>query len=101
MAEKTPLQEKLEGELQVTEWALLVSHHAKGRVLLVDPALPLVMVGMAVARDSAADVQGWLEASQIARPTPTQIAHWEASGQRLRFLIVQPFVLVCPAASDA
>ena len=101
MVQKTSLQEKLEAEVQETAWASLAPLHRKGRVLVVDPGLPVVMVGMAIARDCVHDVRGWLAAGRLSRPDDEQIAQWAESGQRLRFLIVQPYVLVSPSAPDA
>lgn len=94
--QKTPLQQKLEDELNEAPWALLAPHHARGGVWVVDPALPLVMVAMAVSQDCVDDVVGWVNGGQLARPTTAQVEHWAAVGQRFSFLIVQPYVLASP-----
>jgi len=99
MAEKTALQQKLESEIMAAPWALLAPHHVRGAVFVVDPALPLVMVAMAVGQDRVDDVKGWLAAGQLAKVTAGQAAAWDESDQPFQVLIVQPYVLVTPIAS--
>lgn len=77
------------------EWRWLSPHAKRGSVVVVDPALDLVEVGVAIARDDVAAVNHWIAEELLTKPTPDQIEHWEqAQSKQFTSLIVQPFVLV-------
>lgn len=77
------------------EWRWLSPHADRGVVVLVDPLLDLVDVGMAIATDDVATVNRWMAEALITKPTPAQLEAWgQALGKRFQSLIVQPFVLV-------
>lgn len=61
---------------------------------MVAPELDLLDVGVAVAGDDGARVQGWMEDHQLGLPTEAEIQAWrEESEERFTVLIVQPYVL--------
>lgn len=77
------------------EWRWLSPHADKGSVVLVDPALDLVEVGVAIATDDVSTVDHWIAEALLTKPTPDQIAGWgQAHHKQFTSLIVQPFVLV-------
>ena len=70
---------------------LLASPLRMGREREIRPS-KLAVVFM--AEDRTAAVKGWLDASQIARPTGDETEAWSAEqGTRFLFVIVQPYVL--------
>jgi hypothetical protein len=92
------VRDKLQAELATASWELLQPHYERDALFVVDGALDLVDVGVAVAEDRTSEVQGWIEAGQLVRPTAEQAGHWSEHGGTFQFLIVQPFVLVQPVA---
>ena len=81
--------------VEPAEWRWLSPHADRGAVVIVNPALDLVDVGMAIATDDASTVHHWIAAALITKPTPDQVDAWsQAERQRFKALIVQPFVLV-------
>lgn len=90
---KTELQAHLEGEVMEVEWDALAPHYARGAVIQVSGALPIVQVAMAFGLDAKDDVEAWLRDGLVSKPTDDDARAW-SEGARFRFLIVQPFVLV-------
>ena len=77
------------------EWRWLSPHADRGAVVLVDPLLDLVNVGVAIATDDVATVNRWMAEALLTKPSPEQMQTWaQALGKRFQSLIVQPFVLV-------
>lgn len=77
------------------EWCWLSPHANRGALVLVDQALELAEVGVALATDDAAKVNRWISEALITKPTPAQLEIWDQdSEKRFQSLIVQPFVLV-------
>lgn len=77
------------------EWRWLSPHADKGAVVIVDPGLDLVEVGIAIANDNVSVVNRWIAEELLTKPTPEQIADWsQAQSKQFNSLIVQPFVLV-------
>ncbi len=79
-------------QLDQADWAWLKPHAERDMLILVDRSLDLMVVAQAVARDEKAQVAEWITRRLIAKPTPEQLAEWEAE-RRFLFSIVQPFVL--------
>ncbi|MEO0827837.1 MAG: DUF2288 domain-containing protein, partial [Cyanobacteria bacterium J06642_9] len=70
-------------------------HTKRDAVVVVNPALDLVDVGVAIATDDVIHVQRWIGEALIAKPSPEQLSNWnEQTDKRLNTLIVQPYVLV-------
>ncbi len=83
---------KLRAEIQHVDWPALLPHAERGALVLVDTALDLLDVAVAVANDDAAQVRQWLEATQLKRCDPANEASVLAP-LRFQFVIVQPYVL--------
>ena len=76
------------------DWKTLAAHAKRGGLVLVDTALDLVEVAVAVANDDSASVEAWMSAHQLAKPTEAQVASWEDDTEdRFTVVIVQPYVL--------
>lgn len=81
--------------VEPAEWRWLSPHAERGAVVIVDQALDLVDVGMAIATDDVPTVNRWIAEELITKPTQDQVEDWvQAERKRFNALIVQPFVLV-------
>lgn len=102
MPTPTTLREKLASEIAAIHWPVLEAHHRRGALFVVDPTVELADVATAIAEDRSPEVQGWLEAGHLGRPTDDDAAAWaEEQGARFLFVIVQPYVLAQRVAFDA
>lgn len=89
------LRERLQSEIGPCLASDLLAHIKRGAVVVVDAELQLLDVAIAVAKDDAATVQGWIASARLKNPTQEQIETWEKS-PNLPFVsvIVRPYVLV-------
>lgn len=87
---------KFEDQIDEANWEMLKDHHTRGAVFLVDNSLDLVTVATAVAKDSVELVKTWLNSEKLRSLNEQEIAIWEAMPKEkvIKFLIVQPYVLV-------
>jgi hypothetical protein len=89
------LREELEKMVDEAEWDWLIPHAQRDAVVLVDPALDLVDVGVAIANDQVAIVQEWIVTAKIQKPSQQQLSDWgQDRSRRFNALIVQPYVLI-------
>lgn len=89
------LKAELAEMVDEAEWEWLIPHAKRDALILVDQALSLVDVGVAIANDDVATVQQWISTQQIYKPSPEQLAGWgQDQTRRFNALIVQPYVLV-------
>ncbi|MCM0589546.1 MAG: DUF2288 domain-containing protein [Gloeotrichia echinulata IR180] len=89
------LRAEITASLDESEWEWLIPHVKRDAVILVTKGLNLVDVGVAIASDNIPEVQQWINAQLIAKPTPAQLGEWnENPTKRFDTLIVQPYVLV-------
>lgn len=88
------LRAELAQQIHRVDWKPLAPHAKRGGLVIVDPQLDLLEVAVAVARDHSEQVQKWMAAQQLGRPTAAQAAAWrEEIGERFTVVIVQPYVL--------
>lgn len=88
---KTQLTE----ELAPMDWETLIPHAKRDAIIVVDGALDLVEVGVAIAEDNAALVKNWLSELLLHKPSQEELNDWNAQPEKqFNTLIVQPFVLV-------
>jgi hypothetical protein len=81
--------------LDEATWEWLTPHHERGVVIMVDPSLNLVDVGLAIAQDQTQPVQHWLAEQLLSKPSSSQSETWTAqTGLQFVALIVQPYVLI-------
>ena len=91
------LRDKIASEIGNAGWPLLESHAKRGVLILVDPTLELLEVALAVSRDDAVQVNGWMAAGQLTKPDHNAITAYESGpGAFFQFVVVQPFVLARP-----
>jgi hypothetical protein len=89
------LREKLSESVDQAEWDWLAPHAGRDALVLVDSALDLVDVGVAIANDDMPTVQHWIDEQLISKPSAEQLTLWERDrSHRFNALIVQPYVLM-------
>ncbi|MEB3312312.1 MAG: DUF2288 domain-containing protein [Snowella sp.] len=92
---KTQLTE----ELAPMDWETLIPHAKRDAIIVVDGALDLVEVGVAIAEDNTALVKNWLSELLLHKPSLEELNDWNAQPEKqFNTLIVQPFVLVSAIA---
>jgi hypothetical protein len=92
---RKPEPSSLESTLGHAEWSILRPHSRRGALFLVSSPLPLLEVARAVAEDDTARVSEWLSTGQLARPTASQVATWDATPSRtFESIVVAPYVLI-------
>ena len=88
------LRAHLANEVHRVDLQPLLPHAKRGGLVLVDPRLDLVEVAVAVAKDDTAQVQRWMEARLLLKPTDAQVDSWKSeTDERFTVVIVQPYVL--------
>ncbi len=89
------VRDQLKSDQALAFWRDLAPHAKKGAVFIVEKALDLVDVGVAMAENNAAQVEAWIIESTLRRPTPDEHQIWDATpGTYFDMLIVEPFVLI-------
>ncbi|MGI0487518.1 DUF2288 domain-containing protein [Pantanalinema rosaneae CENA516] len=89
------LRAELAESLDQAEWDWLAPHAERESLILVNPGLNLLDVGVAIANDNVSHVQRWIDEALIHKPSPAQVADWSQTlTKRFQALIVQPFVLI-------
>ncbi len=89
------IQQQLTEELAPMDWGAIMPHAKRDAVIVVDPSLDLVTVGMAIATDQVNKVNHWISELLIHKPSPTELTDWNNQPeQEFQTLIVQPFVLI-------
>jgi hypothetical protein len=82
------------------DWETLIPHAKRDAVIVVDGALDLVEVGVAIAEDNASVVQNWLSELLLHKPSQEELNDWNAEPEKqFNTLIVQPFVLITVIAA--
>lgn len=100
--ERQAIREALEQGIDQAHWEWLRPHVQRDAVVVVDEALDLVSVGMAIAQDDVPSVQSWIGNQQIYKPTSAQLSDWnQEPNKRFNALIVQPYVLVQELSDSA
>jgi hypothetical protein len=96
------LRQELTELLDQATWEWLLPHAERDAVIVVDPQLALVDVGMAIVADQSQAVQHWIAEALLAKPTLEQQVIWEKT-ENVQFaaLIVQPYVLIQPLSGQS
>ena len=90
------VRSKLRREVMSSYWADLAPHQQRGALLLLAPALDLLDVAEAMAKDESARVASWLARGLLWRATDRERTGFEAdeaSALRFQFVVVQPWVV--------
>jgi hypothetical protein len=89
------LRTELSKNIDEAELDWLKPHIQRDVVVVVNPELDLVDVGIAIANDDTLSVQHWISQQLLHKPLPEQLADWNSDEtKRFQALIVQPYVLV-------
>ena len=88
------LKTRLNQETSKLKWTELQRHYAGGNVVVIDEALDLIAVAVAIARDDAAAVKKWMADGRLARVSDIQAAAWLQADVELWAVVVKPWVLV-------
>ncbi len=89
------LRSQLAEDLDEAELDWLKPHLQRDAVVVVNPDLDLLDVGVAIASDDVQSVQHWISEQLLHKPFPEQLANWNSDQtKRFQALIVQPYVLV-------
>ena len=99
---KQDLRLELSEMVEPAEWQWLSPHSNRDAIVVVDPELDLVDVGMAIATDNVTSVQRWIGEQLLVKPSADQLGDWTRDRtKRLKTLIIQPYVLVQDSLSSA
>ncbi len=89
------LRARLAENLDVAEWDWLIPHVKRDALVVVNPQLDLLDVGVAIASDNVSSIQHWISEALIYKPSPEQISDWnQNSTKTFDTIIVDPFVVV-------
>jgi len=89
------LKKTLQDSIDEAEWDWLMPHAKRQAVIVVSAQLDLLDVGVAIAQDNVAVVQGWIDSQLVQKPSSEQLSRWNDNPtQRFRSIIVQPYVVV-------
>lgn len=89
------LRAELAEMVDEAEWEWLMPHAQRDAIVIVDPHLDLLDVGVALASDNVLSVQRWIAEQQLYKPSPEQLADYGRDRtKRFNALIIQPYVLV-------
>jgi hypothetical protein len=95
------LRAQLAETLDEAEWEWLIPHAKRDALVVVAEQLDLIDVGVAIASDDVAIVQNWISQALIVKPSLIQLSDWNSDRtKRFNTLIVQPYVLVQPLATE-
>jgi hypothetical protein len=89
------LRAELAESLDEAELDWLKPHLQRDAVVVVNPQLDLLDVGVALANDDVISVQHWISEQLLHKPFPEQLSDWNKDQtKRFHALIVQPYVLI-------
>jgi hypothetical protein len=89
------IKTQLKQELADVTWDSLMPHSKRDAIIIVNEALNLIDVGMAIAKDETMPVQHWISEALIRKPSVEELSQWNSdSTKEFSTLIVQPFVLI-------
>lgn len=89
------IREQLAQILDEAELEWLKPHIQKDAVIIVDPELDLLDVGVAIASDNTQSVQHWIGEQLLVKPSSEILNRWQANpDRRFQAIIIQPYILV-------
>jgi hypothetical protein len=89
------LRAELAKNIDEAELDWLKPHIQRDVVVVVNPNLDLLDVGVAIANDDTLSIQHWISEQLLHKPFPEQLSNWNSEAtKRFQALIVQPYVLV-------
>ncbi len=89
------VKEGFERDLAQVHWRELRIHLRRDALVTVAGELDVVTVATTVASDDAAQVEAWIGAGQLSKPSAADLEAWETSPDKpFLMLIVQPYILI-------
>ena len=90
-----PSREDMALSVDEAEWGWLRAHLERGGLIIVEPYLDIVDVGLMLAADDADSIRKLIADNRLTKPSPAQIATWDDNrSKRFLSLIVSPYVLI-------
>lgn len=94
--EPSSLATKFAEDLAEITWSDIQPHAKRDAVIVIDDALNMVDVGVAIANDQVNKVQHWIAEALVQKPSTEQLNLWNEDPTMIfEALIVQPYVLIC------
>ena len=88
------LRAKLKGEVLSVDAASLLPHHRRQALWILEPAVDLLDVALAIAEDRSGEIEALIGSKQLQRPELGQLADWCVDTElRFQCVILQPYVL--------
>jgi hypothetical protein len=89
------IRARLKENLDVAQWDWLIPHVKRDVLVVVNPQLDLLDVGVAIASDNVSSIQRSISEALIYKPSPEQVSDWnQNSTKKFDAIIVDPFVVV-------
>jgi hypothetical protein len=89
------IRSKLSEILDEAELEWLKPHIQKDAVIIVDPELDLLDVGVAIASDNTQSIQHWIGEQLLVKPSQEILNRWNAHPDcKFQAIIIQPYILV-------
>ncbi len=89
------IREQLAEILDEAELEWLKPHIQKDAVIIVDPQLDLLDVGVAIASDNTQSVQHWIGEQLLVKPSSAILDRWNTDPDlKFQAIIIQPYILV-------
>ena len=93
--ESSSLATKFAEDLAEISWSDIQPHAKRDAVIVIDDALNMVDVGVAIASDQVNKVQHWIDEALVQKPSVEQLTRWNGDPtMAFDALIVQPYVLI-------
>lgn len=91
----TTVKKGLSSDLAQVNWRELRIHLRRDALITVADQLNLLAVADAVVADDTTQVETWIAAGQLAKPSAAELEEWEKSPEKpFLMLIVQPYILI-------
>jgi hypothetical protein len=88
-------KEELATKIDLIDWFSLRAHLERGGLIVVDPMLDLAEVGAAVVADDVKQIERWVLAGMIGKPSAERVGGWDAEKDKeFLCLITSPYVLL-------
>lgn len=88
------MKEKLEKELDLTNWSMLHPHFVRNSLYWVDDSLDFIETCESVAKNDAARIEELINSNLLKRPDGLDVEKWHKEKPVFKCLIISPHVLV-------
>ena len=87
--------ESFKRDLAGVSWRELKIHLQRDAIIIISAEIDLIEAAIAVAKDDKIQVEVWIDAGHLGKPTEKQLEIWEQEEDKpFQMLIVQPFILI-------